>query len=361
MPDKEKSNDHKGSGVANMQRQKAFFLGLLAAAGAVLVLNCRPEVSRQKWNSQWGPLVPHKTFPADCGLCHTTEGWGVLREDFSFDHTARTGYVLAGAHADAACLRCHNDRGPVTAYLARGCGGCHPDPHASSLGLDCEKCHEQTSWRPTGSIADHARTGFHLVAAHAVAPCESCHLEAAVGQFRGAPRQCELCHQTNLASATSPDHIANGWTTNCERCHTPAGWAGADFQHYFFPLTGRHAGLTCTACHTGGTFQGLSSECYSCHAANYQGAPDHVALGFPTNCERCHTTAGWTPASFQHTFPLQGPHNVACSQCHTTGSTSTFNCLDCHEQVDTNNKHDDVDGYSYSSQACYQCHPNGTH
>ncbi len=397
--------------------------------GAVLVINCRPEIPRQQWNRQWGPIVPHKTFPADCGLCHTTEGWGVLRADFSFDHTAQTGYVLAGAHAQAACLRCHNDRGPVSAYLARGCGGCHPDPHASSLGMDCEKCHEQTSWRPTGSIADHARTGFHLVAAHAVAPCESCHLQAAVGQFRGAPRLCELCHQENLASTTTPDHVANGWLTNCERCHTPAGWSGADFVHVFFPLTGGHAGLACTNCHTSGTFEPISSECYSCHEADYQGAlghvasgfttncqqchttaawlpvsiphtlpltgghaalactnchtsgvfgpipsdcyschqanyqaaPDHVALGFPTNCEQCHSPAGWTPASFQHTFPLTGPHNVTCSQCHTTGSTSTFNCLACHEQADTDNKHSDVDGYSYSSQACYQCHPNGTH
>ena len=140
------------------------FLSLLASAGVVLLINCRPEIARQKWNKEWGPLVPHKTFPTDCGLCHTTEAWGVLREDFSFDHTAKTGYVLQGAHAQAACLRCHNDRGPVSAYLARGCGGCHPDPHASTLGMDCEKCHEQTSWRPTGSIADHARTGFHLVA-----------------------------------------------------------------------------------------------------------------------------------------------------------------------------------------------------
>ena len=357
-PKREKASHNQ---MISVPRQKMFFAGVLVTAGVVFITNCRPEVPRQNWNRQWGPLVPHKTFPGDCGICHVTQRWDLVRADFSFDHKAQTGYSLVGAHAYAACLRCHNDRGPVKAYLARGCGGCHPDPHASSLGLDCEKCHEQTNWRPTGSIADHARTGFHLIAAHAVAPCESCHRQAAVGQFRGAPRQCELCHQNNLAGATSPDHIANGWTTNCERCHTPAGWAGADFQHYFFPLTGGHAGVVCATCHTGGSFQPISSACYSCHAANYQGAPDHSALGFPTDCERCHNTTAWTPASFAHAFPLQGPHDVTCAECHTAGSTSTFNCLDCHDQADTDDKHSDVDGYSYASQACYQCHPSGTH
>jgi hypothetical protein len=405
-------------------------LALLGVLGAVFLLNCRPEVSRQRWSEQWGPIVPHKTFPTDCGLCHTTEGWDVVKDDFSFDHSAETGYVLEGAHADATCLRCHNDRGPVSFYVARGCGGCHPDPHASALGQNCERCHEQRNWRPTGSIADHARTGFHLVAAHAVAPCESCHLQAAIGQFRGAPRQCELCHQANLATATSPDHIANGWTTNCERCHTPAGWGAADFVHTFFPLTGGHAGLDCMACHTGGTIgpipsgcyschsddyqaapnhaaQSFStnceqchspagwtgaaymhtsfplsgghggldctachtsgtvgpipSDCYSCHSDDYQTAPDHVSLGFPTNCEQCHSPAAWQPASFVHTFPLQGHHDVACSICHNTGSTATFSCFSCHDQTRTDNHHDEVGGYVYDSQACYQCHPQGRH
>jgi hypothetical protein len=24
--------------------------------------------------------------------------------------------------------------------------------------------------------------------------------------------------------------LANGWITSCERCHTPAGWTGAEFE-----------------------------------------------------------------------------------------------------------------------------------
>ena len=340
-------------------RQKMFIYFVLSVTGIMFVINCRPEVPRENWSKRWGPLVSHRTFPGDCSICHVTERWDTLRKDFTFNHENKTGYALEGAHAEAACLRCHNDRGPIMAYVARGCGGCHPDPHASALGLDCERCHGQMDWTPTGLIAEHAQTRFHLVAAHAVAPCESCHLQAAVGQYKGAPVQCELCHQRNLSQANSPNHLANGWTTNCQRCHTPAGWAGADFEHYFFPLTGGHAGLDCTSCHTGGDFQPVSPDCYSCHAAEYQGAPDHLALSFPNDCERCHTTNAWTPASFRHTFPLTGSHNVSCNLCHTTGNTSTFDCLDCHEQGDTDNHHDEVSGYSYDSLACYQCHPDG--
>jgi len=480
-------------------RSKLFSLIVLAATTVLVLVNCRPEVPRQGWSKRWGPLVPHNTFPGDCSLCHVPDRWDVLREDFSFDHEKETGYPLEGAHASASCLRCHNDRGPVKAYVARGCGGCHPDPHASSLGLDCERCHDQRTWEPTGLIAEHARTRFPLYGVHAVAPCESCHPGAPAGQFRGAPIECELCHQDDLTRATSPDHLANGWTTDCQRCHTATTWQQAAFAHDFFPLlgghagldctqchtsgvfgtipsdcyvchqtdyeaatdhvaqsysqdcerchtivawtparfnhtvfsltgahtgltcaqchtsgtlgtipsdcyschsaeyagapdhsalnfshdceqchstlawtpatfnhtnfplTGGHSGLDCTQCHTGGTVGTIPSDCYSCHSADYASAPDHSSLSFPHACEDCHGTSAWTPASFHHTFPLTGDHNLSCAECHTTGSTSAFSCIDCHAHTASamNERHDEVHNYSYSSAACYSCHPDG--
>jgi hypothetical protein len=395
----------------------------------LLLTNCRRLVFRHGWNRQWGPLVPHSSFPGDCGICHIPDRWDKLRDDFSFDHAQETGYALEGSHAGAACLRCHNDRGPVAVYLARGCGGCHPDPHASAMGLACGRCHDQDSWEPTGLIAEHARTRFPLIASHAITPCESCHPGASAGQFRGASIQCELCHRDDLARVTSPDHAANNWT-DCQQCHIPVGWAGATVQHDFFALTGGHDGLDCSQCHTGGTFAGLSSDCYSCHSANYQSAPDHVAqnysqscedchsttawtpatfdhsgfpltgghdgldcsqchtggtytglstdcydchdsdyqdaqdhasLSFPHDCAECHSTSAWTPANFQHTFPLTGDHDLSCTACHTTGTTNTFSCLNCHahQKGDMDDEHEDENGYSYSSAACYQCHPDG--
>ncbi|MEK7413995.1 MAG: hypothetical protein AAB263_11830, partial [Planctomycetota bacterium] len=65
------------------------------------------------WWAEHGPVVPHDTFPADCSLCHEGTGWNSIRADFEYDHLARTGIPLEGAHEQAECLRCHNDRGPV--------------------------------------------------------------------------------------------------------------------------------------------------------------------------------------------------------------------------------------------------------
>ena len=124
----------------------------------LVAVNCETFVPRHSWSRKWGPMVPHQTFPGDCGVCHLDTSWSVLREEFSFDHERETGFKLEGAHDQAACLRCHNDRGPIHVYTARGCGGCHVEPHKGNLGLDCTDCHNQDIWEPTGLIAEHAHT-----------------------------------------------------------------------------------------------------------------------------------------------------------------------------------------------------------
>jgi hypothetical protein len=340
---------------------RGIWVGLLLVWG--ISVGCQLIVPQEGWNKKkWGPLVPHATFPGDCGLCHLPERWDKLKEEFSFDHFAETGYRLEGAHAQAACLRCHNDRGPVMAYVSRGCAGCHIDPHGATLGLDCTRCHTQVTWAPTGLVAEHARTRFPLAGAHAIATCESCHEGAAAGQFRGAPTQCEACHEDELARAVNPDHLANGWTSDCQQCHQPSGWSQAFISHAFFPLRGGHGGLDCTQCHVGGVYTGLSTDCYSCHSADYQGAPNHVSASYSQDCTQCHSINGWVPASINHTFfPLSGPHNLSCNECHTTGSVLLFSCIDCHEHEQTrmDDKHQEVGGYTYSSPACLQCHPSG--
>jgi hypothetical protein len=171
------------------------------------------------------------------------------------------------------------------------------------------------------------------------------------------PSDCYSCHAANYQ--TAPGHVANSFPHTCQQCHSITAWLPARYDHTGFPLTGAHASLDCGRCHTGGTFGPLSSDCYSCHAADYQRAPNHAALSFPQTCQQCHTTTAWTPSTFQHPFPLSGPHNQSCTTCHTTGSTSTFNCLNCHTAASTNGHHTGVAGYSYNSQACYQCHRTG--
>ncbi|MCB0695422.1 MAG: hypothetical protein KDC19_14370, partial [Saprospiraceae bacterium] len=127
----------------------------------------------------------------------------------------------------------------------------------------------------------------------------------------------------------------------------------------------------CAACHNG-DYNNTPNTCYGCHAAEYNATndPDHEQAGFPTNCDACHATNAWVPATWDHDgqyFPIySGKHEGEwnqCSECHTTpGNYSVFSCIDCHEHddpVDLADKHEDVPGYSYNSQACYSCHPTG--
>jgi len=282
------------------ERARSLLVRALAAAMlgvvAVALVDCSVVIPREGWSLRWGPMVPHRSFPGDCSVCHLPEGWDVLRGDFEFDHGRETGHVLEGAHAGAACLRCHNDRGPVAMYVERGCGGCHVDPHRGNLGSACTDCHEQTLWEPIGLISEHARTRFPLVASHAVAACESCHPRSTLGEFRGTPVDCHLCHQRDAARAF-PNHAVNGWVRDCERCHTPASWETPGFDHGVFPLAGGHAGVVCTSCHVGGRVTPPPSpDCFACHQNDYTAAPNHVANGFSTNCLDCHDTFAWQNA-----------------------------------------------------------------
>ena len=151
--------------------------------------------------------------------------WTRVRENFEFDHEEETGHPLIGAHVQASCLRCHNDRGLVQVFVARGCGGCHPSPHRALLGLDCTRCHDQESWwEPAGLLLDHSRTAFPLVATHAMTPCDSCHPKASIADFRGAPARCELCHRNDAVGVAIPNHVTQGLLTDCENCHSALGW-----------------------------------------------------------------------------------------------------------------------------------------
>ncbi len=344
------------------------------------------ETPQHGWWKERGPVVPHDSFPADCSLCHLGADWKSIRADFEFDHLAETGVELEGAHAKAECLRCHNDRGPVAQFAQRGCAGCHEDVHLGELGSNCGDCHDPRNWEPGGEIATHARTRFPLIGAHAAVACWQCHPGAEVGRFEGVSVECASCHQAALLQATDPDHLAAGFTQDCDRCHLPTTWTGAGFVHPLFALTGAHAAADCSACHMGGTFSGLPSDCFACHTAEYNATSDpaHALAGFSTDCQNCHNTIAWEGAIFLHTGITSGcvqchqpdynatsdPNHQAagfptsCEQCHVTSSwmTSGFNhtgitsgCDDCHlpdYQATTDPNHQ-TSGFPTS---CEQCH-----
>lgn len=182
------------------------------------------DVQRHRWWEGLGPVIPHDSFPADCTLCHAGSSWTELQADFEFAHEQETGVALNGAHAEAKCLRCHNDRGPVADFQAQGCIGCHEDIHQGDLGTRCTQCHGEQTWRPINQIALHQNTRFPLTGAHVAVACYRCHPGNFVGNFIPADPECVTCHQRDVQATTNPPHLQLGWTDRCDRCHLPTSW-----------------------------------------------------------------------------------------------------------------------------------------
>ena len=190
-------------------------------------------VQQHRWWATLGPVLPHDSFPADCTLCHEGANWNDLRKDFIFDHEDETGVALNGAHEAASCLRCHNDRGPIEVFTARGCAGCHEDVHVGQLSNQCLDCHTESNWRPFGMVELHQQTRFPLIGVHAAISCRSCHEGAELGRFVPTPIECVDCHRADLGGANNPNHQALGWTNSCDRCHQPTIWNAAELDVNF--------------------------------------------------------------------------------------------------------------------------------
>ncbi|HET7043053.1 MAG TPA: hypothetical protein VFI13_13630, partial [Gemmatimonadales bacterium] len=110
------------------------------------------------------------------------------------------------------------------------------------------------------------------------------------------------------------------------------------------------------------------NDCVACHQTQYD--QNHTGSGFPTTCLTCHNVNSWSNATFTshdaQYFPIySGTHAgrwSSCATCHTAPSDYlSFTCLSCHEhaQGTTDSHHTGVNGYTYTSQACYSCHPRG--
>src|ERR1700674_504381 len=208
------------------------------------------------------------------------------------------------------------------------------NPHGN-IAIPCENCHTFTSWKPIRRVPEfsHNTTSYPLRGMHEKVDCVECHVKLV---FADVGTKCADCHA---------DIHRGQLGANCEQCHTVQGW-GVSVQaiqnhQNRFPLLGAHAAVTCDSCHTGaatGQFQGLSTQCYSCHARDFQSAanPNHVTARFSTNCQACHGVNTWLNASFDHAasgFPLTGAHAATpCGSCHVNNNynlTSTA-CSSCH-------------------------------
>lgn len=288
-------------------------------------------------------------------------------------------------------------------------------PHGDFDG-DCSRCHSDDGWSsPVLEPSFRDEHPFALTRAHDLEDCRACHVTL---DFTLASPACVDCHL---------DVHRGEFGTDCSECHTPRTFIDPtrmlrSHQLTRFPLRGTHRALDCEACHAlepPGALRWVNtpSRCVDCHRDDYQGNaqhvadgfplecdachaptvwadarfdhtgivsgcagchlddyratddPNHVAAGFPTTCEDCHTPTTWSDAEFDHRafFPIESGEHAGqwdrCSTCHVNPSSfSTFSCFGCHPHSDrdaTDSDHSGVGGYSYDSGACYACHPDG--
>lgn len=279
-----------------------------------------------------GPLSQAHQFlsgPTQCSSCHETgQGSAILR-----------------------CQQCHTE---IAEELAQ-----HRGLHSKfSNGDHCAQCHSEHNgedfhlihWVPSLKGFDHNQTGYALQGKHRVLECSQCHNPSHIlpsekplikmkdlrNTFLGLSQSCATCHE---------DPHKGGLGQNCLQCHDFNDWKSSKIDHSKtrFPLTGLHAQVPCSKCHTaasaGGAprFTGIPfAKCSDCHADPHHGS-------FAQACESCHTTAGWKKLlpkiEFDHsktTFPLLGKHaSVDCLACHVGGNfkkpVAFAKCGDCHQ------------------------------
>ncbi len=212
----------------------------------------------------------------------------------------------------------------------------------------------------TWTVESHDRTNFPLTGKHRTLACVDCHINKV---FEGTPKACEVCHWERRQD----DRYRLRLGMNCAECHSTLTWKRVDpnkWNHETetgFRLEGAHQFVDCEQCHGFQGFKPQPTDCYSCHAKDYQSTrnPNHVQAGFPTDCPACHNTRSWGGARFSHLgFPLTGRHaTAACADCHKNGvyaGTPTA-CASCHinDYNSTTDPNHRAQGYSLECQTCH--------
>ena len=347
-----------------------------------LPTNCYGCHTKDYNNTANIPGVPNhitQNYPQDCLQCHTTATW----LNATFDHN-KTTFPLTGFHATSvACATCHTDNYAGT--LPTNCYGCHakdfnntanipgaPNHVTANFPQDCAGCHTTTNW--LGATFNHNTTTFPLTGFHATSvACATCHIDNYNGTL---PTNCYGCHTKDYNNTAIlpgvPNHVTASFPQDCTQCHTTTNWLNASFDHNktTFPLTGFHAtSVPCATCHTDNYAGTLPTNCYGCHAKDYNktatipGVPNHLSLGYPQDCLSCHTTVTWLNAAFDHNktpFPLTGKHadpSVTCAQCHVGGrfAGTPTDCYSCHTQAyqGTTNPNHAAAGFPTTCQTCH--------
>ncbi len=238
----------------------------------------------------------------NCERCHNEASW-TQSANLLLEHQ-QTRFPLLGRHAITDCDACHTTvQKDEFVGLALECTQCHirdytatqsPNHQALGISTGCQNCHSMMDLRWTDVVFQHPAS-FPLALGHNVDDCVACH-----GSWQTVPdgQDCFACHDDDYRAVSQPSHLANAFPIDCRECHDVAGFSGPDFYSHAstgFPGFGGHSGIGCTACHPSDNYTTLDPACFGCHSSEYYGtdSPDHQVVGFPTNCEQCHTPDGW--------------------------------------------------------------------
>jgi hypothetical protein len=181
--------------------------------------------------------------------------------------------------------------------------------------------------------------------------CTQCHVP---GRFVD-PARCLACHEEVQEEIDTKKGFHAQRDSGCHECHSDHRGREFDlirvaedtFPHDdVFPLRGKHADAECTDCHEEDTWEGLTTDCASCHADEEPHGAAESSRELLNSCELCHGDADWEVESipsvvFDHTnaaqtaFTLEGGHlDPTCAECHVDARfvpTAHDECLDCHD------------------------------
>lgn len=317
-------------------------------------------------------------FGTNCLACH--DGIDSMA---GFDHST-TVFRIDGMHVGLECASCHseekmaeNQLDPSVMISSRptaeefrnissACEGCHQEPevHKGIFSNECVDCHRTSGWVPalwegTEFIHDldtsFSLTKHELDFRGQVISCSSCHL----GDIQAFDVQgCIDCHSDGVQNTAFIQPHIQRYGMNCTTCHDGVDRM-EDFDHQrVFLLEGAHTEVDCLVCHADQVFSGTPRECSQCHVE-----PDIHAGFFGLNCQNCHSSSAWTPATLRfHDFPLDhgGQGVVECATCHTT-TYLAYSCYECHEHQPAEIQEEHLDeGISLNElENCVSCHPTG--
>jgi hypothetical protein len=320
-----------------------------------------------------GKPTDHIQTDADCVLCHVSGGSFATAV---FDHN--------NVPDSQRCDDCHNGTDATGIQDKTGtqhipindqdCRVCHNTTAFAGANFNhdgieggCSECHNGVT--AIGKDANHVPTNSE---------CNNCHQTTgfipATFDHTGIVDNCEACHDGTLAIGKPDNHIPTN--DDCSICHNPQGFTPVEFQHVGIvdgcsdchnnnPVIGKPqdhmpTDLDCHFCHTTATFVGGSwihddstaGICDTCHNGNdATGQPRNGHFDTSEQCDACHTTNGWAPASeFDHcpntandtcsanNYPGDHRVNPSCIACHTDNSqtirypsqTYEGSCAACH-------------------------------